>query len=370
MSSEAFAIGLYRRLAASPGNFALSPYSIASALCMAHAGARGRTRDEIEAALGATGGDLVAVFGGLGRELRRLGEAVPHARFQLRTANSLWHQTGYSIDAGLVEKLSHELGAQVVAADFGARPDEAVRSLNAWVVEATEGRIPTIASQLGPLTRVILPNAIYFKSRWQWQFEVEATQPAPFHLLDGRRVDVPTMHHEAHYGYARRSGIQAVRLPYSNDWFACTILLPDEGRLEAAERELDARLLLDLVGLREGYRELRLWLPRFRVESTAGLRPHCEALGIVDAFGPRADFSGISSEPGFALSDLLHRAFVDVDEQGTEAAAATMAFATGAPLRPPQPSEVRVDRPFLFVISDRPTGSILFMGRVVDPRRA
>jgi serpin B len=160
-----------------------------------------------------------------------------------------------------------------------------------------------------------------------------------------------------------------VRLPYSNDWFAFTVLLPDAGRLEAAERELDAKRLLDFTKIRDGA-ELRLWLPRFRTESDLSLRPHCEALGIVEAFTPQANFSGLSSEPGFALADLLHRAFVDVDEQGTEAAAVTAAVEMVAALRPPRPKELRVDRPFLFVISDRPTGSVLFMGRVVDPRRA
>jgi serpin B len=370
LNSAAFAIALYRRLAASPGNFLFSPYSVATALCMAHAGARGRTREEIEAALGATRGELLDVFGGLARELRRLGDAKPHARFQLRTANSLWHQAGYPVDTGLVDSLSRELGAQVIAADFQERPREAVARLNAWVAEATEGRIPAIAGWLDPLTRVILANAVYFKAAWQWPFEAAATRPAPFRLLDGHSVEVPMMHHKRAFGYARSRGIQAVRLPYSNDWFALTILLPDTGRLEAAERKLDSSMLLDLVGLREGGRDLRLWLPRFRIESAVELRPHCEALGIVDAFGPRADFSGISSEPGFALSQVLHRARVDVDEEGTEAAAATATIMVGAALWAPKPREVRVDRPFLFVISDRPTGSILFMGRVVDPRRA
>jgi serpin B len=152
-------------------------------------------------------------------------------------------------------------------------------------------------------------GAVYFKSGWQWKFKAAATRPAP-----------------------------------------------------------DVRGLLDFVRLSGGGRELRLWLPRFRIESDLGLRPHCEALGIVDAFGPQADFSGVSSEPGFALGEVLHRAFADVDEEGTEAGAATVAMMLAAALWAPKPREVRVDRPFLFVISDRPTGSILFMGRVVDPR--
>jgi serpin B len=367
LSTAAFAIALYRRLAAVPGNLVFSPYSAAMALAMAHAGARGRTREEIERALGVTGGELVSVFGALTRELDRLGNAMVDARFHLRTANSLWHQTGYGLDAALVDTLKGELAAEVMAADFGGRPGEAVAQLNAWIAQATEARIASIVSQLDPLSRVVLANAVYFKSRWQWQFEVDATHSAPFRLPDGRSVDVPMMHHEAPYGYARKRSLQAVRLPYSNDWFAFTILLPDAGRLEAVEKELDAGLLLDLVGLRDG-RELRLWLPRFRTETGIGLRPHCEALGMVEAFGPRADFSGLSSEPGFALDEVVHRAFLEVDEQGTEAAAATAAIIVGAALWAPKPREVRVDRPFLFVISDRPTGSILFMGRVVDPR--
>jgi serpin B len=366
--TAAFTMALYRELAAEPGNLFVSPYSVAMTLAMAHTGAAGKTRQEIETALGLGGAGLIDTFSALAREHTRLGRAIPEADFQTFVANALWCQTGYPIVPGFVGKLRDALGAEVAQADFERHGGEAADRINAWVAGATRGKISQIVSDLDPLTRVLLVNAIYFKSRWAQQFEPEDTKDEPFWLLDGRSVDVPMMHTTAWYDYGRVGSAEALRLAYGNDWFSMIVLVPEEGKLASVEQELDASFLERLRDVLEN-EEVDLALPRFRVESSFRLRAALEQLGLAATFQPtEADFSGISAEPGFSVSDVLHRTFVNVDEEGTEAAAATaMAFA-GAALDPPPPRVFRVDRPFLFLIWIEPTRTVLFMGRVVDPR--
>jgi serpin B len=370
LNTTPFALALYDRLATSGGNFFFSPYSIAVALAMVQAGARGRTRQQIEAALGVPGGGdaLLEKFGALSRELKRLGEAMPEASFNLTTANSLWHQVGYAVEPDFVTRVTRELVADVNEVDFVSQLSAAIQSINVWTAQATAGKIPSLVAQLDPLTRVLLANAIHFKSRWLRQFREENTRPEPFRLLDRRRVDVPTMHTEDNCEYTRIGSLQALRFPYANDWFALTLFVPDEGEFDAAGRF--ASPALARLGSRQDVLLVHLSLPRFRVESSFLLRDDLEALGIVDAFGPKADLSGVSTEPGFRLGQVIHKTLVEVDEQGTEAAAVTAVMMIGSALvsKRPKPLEFRVDRPFLFTISDRPTGTILFMGRVVDPR--
>ena len=365
-STAVLATSLYRHLAADAGNLFFSPYSISTALAMCQAGALGKTRAEIEAALGLSGaGDrLIEAFGDLQRVLASRARSGP---FHLSLVSSLWYQTGYPVNPAFVETLREQLSADVKETDFAKAPAKAVGDVNAWVDEATRGKIREILfeSQLDALTRVILANAIYFKAPWLNQFDEEDTKPEPFRLLDGRRVDVPLMHATEYHRYARGRRFQALEVPYGNERVVMLLLLPDEGQFEAVERELDVGSVVELTRSVNSV-EVALALPRFRVESSLNL---CEALtriGIKGAFAP-GDFTRVSTEPGFALGDVLHKAVVDVDERGTEAAAVTAMFMLGAARNPPRPIEFRVDRPFLFLIEDKPTGTILFLGRVLDP---
>jgi serpin B len=273
------------------------------------------------------------------------------------------------VNPAFKETLRNQLSADVKETDFAGAPAEAVREVNVWVDEATRGKIREILSesQIDALTRVILANAIYFKAPWLNQFDEEDTKSERFHLLDGRSVDVPMMHATESRRYARAHGFQALEVPYGNDWVVMLLVLPDEDQFEAVERELDFGSVLELTRSARSD-EVALALPRFRVESSFALREPLMQIGIKGAFAPAADFTPVSDEPGFALGEVLHKAVVDVDEQGTEAAAATAVLMCGASLgEPPPPIEFRVDRPFLFLIEDKPTGTILFVGRVLDP---
>jgi serpin B len=371
-STGVLATKLYPRLASREGNLFCSPYSISVALAMCQAGASGATRDELETALGLTGaGDsLVEAFGELRQVLESRARPTP-LPFRLSIASALWCQTGYRLKREFVEMLGARLGVEVREADLATTPGGAAREVNAWVSEATRGRIREILSEadIGALSRAILANAIYFKAPWLSQFEKEATRTEPFQLHDGRAVDAPMMHDTASRRYARGNGFRALEVPYGNDWIVMLLVLPDEGRFDEVERSLDFTALVELTRRVEPVR-VALTLPRFRVESSFALRKPLERMGIVEAFSAGADFTRISDESGFALGEVLHKAVVDVDEKGTEAAAATavmMLTATRAPKKPPPPLEFRVDRPFLFLIGDKPTGTVLFVGRVLTP---
>jgi len=369
-STALLATSLYRHLAESRANVFFSPYSIAKALAMCQAGASGVTRDEIEAVLGHAGeGDrLLETFSELQQVLASRAQPAPEP-FHLSVASSLWLQKGYAVKSAFTETLRNQLGADIKETDFAGAPAEAAGDVNAWVEKATSGKIRGILSesQLDALTRVILANAIYFKAPWLNQFDEEHTKPDRFHRLDGRSVDVPMMHITESYRHARAPGLQALEVPYGNDWIVMLLVLPDKGQFEAVERRLDVASVVELTRSARSV-EVALTLPRFRVESSFALREPLTRIGIQRAFAPGADFSRVSEEPGFALGDVLHKAVVEVDERGTEAAAVTAALMVGSALgKPPKPIAFHVDRPFLFLIEDKPTGTILFLGRVLDP---
>jgi serpin B len=376
-----FELDLYRRLAAQPGNLFFSPYSIGAALALVHAGAEGATRKELETALGQA--DPVATFGALARELASRSQPTPREKSHLEwmkdappdtfgchlsTANAMWRQAGYPVRPEFVETLRTRLGAEVREADFQGARAAAVKAVNAWAAQATRDRIREVLQekQLDPQTRVLLANAIYFKARWEHEFSDGVTRPAPFHLLDGSKIHVPTMHDMGYRLSARDGAIHALQLPYTGGALAMILLLPDAGKLGQVERELDgARLDRLLQSMKNQQTEIAM--PKFRVESSFLLKSTLQAMGLATTFTPQADFSRISSEPGFALTEVIHKTFVDVNERGTEAAAVTVPMAAGS-APPRKVIEFRVDRPFLFVIRDLPTKTNVFMGRVVDPR--
>jgi serpin B len=372
---------LYRRLAVPPGNLFFSPYSIAAALALVHAGAEGATRKELETTLGQA--DPVEAFGALGRELASRSQPTLREKSHLEwikdappdtfgchlsVANAMWRQSGYAVHPAFVETLRSRLGADVREADFQRAPAEAVKAVNAWAAEATRDRIKEVLQerQLDAQTRVLLANAVYFKARWEHEFSEGVTRPAPFHLLDGSRVHVQTMHDMGYRLSVRDGALHALQLPYTGGALAMIVLLPDAGKLEQVERELDAERMDRLVQSMKN-QQTELSMPKFRVESSFLLKETLQAMGLATAFTPKADFSRVSSEPGFALTEVIHKTFVDVNERGTEAAAVTVPMAAGS-APPKKVVEFRVDRPFLFAIRDLPTKTTVFMGRVVDPR--
>jgi serpin B len=286
----------------------------------------------------------------------------------LTVANALWRQKGYPVKPDYVDALKGGMGAEIGEADFQGAKAAAVRAINDWAAKATRGKIKDVLEerQIEPLTRVILANAIYFKARWEEEFSEYGTEPRPFTPADGKKVQVPTMMSLGHRSTARDGKIHALMLPYSGEKLAMLVLLPDAGALAQAEKELSGAQLDRLTAGMKG-NMTEVLLPKFKIESSFPLKMPLRALGLSGAFAPGADFSGISAEPGFALSEVLHKTFVDVNEKGTEAAAVTMPMAAGS--APPKKNvEFKADRPFLFVIRDLPTKTTLFMGRVADPR--
>ena len=372
--NNAFALDLYRALRSSEGNLFYSPYSISLALAMTYAGARGETEAGMARALHFTldQASLHPAFNALDLELAsraRPSEGMGGNGFELSIANSLWGQQGFDFEPPFLDTLAENYGAGLRAADFARAPEDARKAINDWVSDQTRNRIENLVPDgaITPLTRMVLANAIYFKAAWQYPFDEDATAPAPFHLLDGTQASVPMMKLSETYSYASGEGWQAVALPYEQGQLSMVVLLPAAGGFEVFEQGLDgARLQGILDGLRG--RHLILSVPRFRVESSFALADPLSQLGMGAAFAPdQADFSGMTGGRDLYISDVVHKAFVSVDEAGTEAAAATAVMMAATAMESDEPLALAVDRPFLFLIVDQPTGAVLFLGRVLDP---
>lgn len=371
--NNAFAFDLYRQMAAEDGNLFYSPYSISLALAMLQAGAEGETLDEINQALSFTlpKDRLHPAFNALDRNLAQLAEQVADSNdepFRLNIANSIWGQQDYPIHERYLDVLAENYGAGMRLIDFAGNPEGARQVINDWVEEATEQRIQDLIPEgsITDLTRLVLANAIYFNASWLQPFYEENTRPEPFYLPDGSEVEVQMMHRSGNMGYARGDGYQLIQLPYVSPNLVMDIILPDEGRLAEFEESLSGERWAQIVD-EIGYTQVILGLPKFEYEYQIGLRPALEALGMNQSFNPElANFDGIAADSELYVQDALHKAFVAVDEAGTEAAAAT-AILVGTTSMPIEEVEITFDRPFLFLIRDTSSGTILFVGRVMQP---
>ncbi len=374
--NTAFAFDLYHALAADPeaGNLIYSPYSVSLALAMTYGGARGETARQMAETLHFTlpGDELHPAFHALQEALARPAEVPGEQPLELNIANAIWGQAGFPFRAAYLDLLAAFYEAGLRELDFLAAPEDARQTINDWVSQETEDRITDLLppGSIQSDTRLVLTNAIYFYGAWRSAFEEALTAEGVFHLLDGGEVAVPMMRQTEHFGYAAGEGYQAVQLPYQGGRAAMLILLPDEGRFLAFENALDAaRLAAALDAL--GPAELALTMPRWEHESEFSLVETLKALGMPDAFEEgRADFSGMAdlatAGGNLFISEVVHKAFIRVDEQGTEAAAAT-GVVVGITAMGPPPIEVTLDRPFIYVIYDLETEAVLFAGRVLNP---
>jgi serpin B len=369
-AGAALGVDLYRIVAQQDGNVFISPYSISEALALLAAGADGKTRQELLRTLhwAQPAGDLAGAFGAQDLQLDRAAHDGP----VLTVANGLWYQRGHVPLAAFLEAAQTSFRAEVRVADFSADLPVARHMINYWVNRKTEGKIPDLlpAGALTPFTRLVLANAIYFKGRWEQQFKASLTVPKPFFIGPGPGVPAPTMNRHAHFRTAGAPLCDLLELPYAGGELSMVILLPrTHDGLPSLEQALTAASLaqwlasLDLAGRRE----VDVSLPRFKATFSAELTKPLQRLGMATAFSEReADFSRINGQRDLHVSGVLHKAFVDVNEEGTEAAAATgivlKSLAVEMPLR------FEVDHPFLFLIRDASTGSVLFLGRIVDPR--
>ena len=370
--NNAFAFDLYSALKGEQGNLFYSPYSISQALAMTYAGARDTTEKEMAGTLHFTlpQDRLHPAFNSLDQQLKARGQGAKGKDgkgFRLNIVNAIWGQAGYSFLADYLDLLAQNYGAGLRTLDFRTAPESSRQTINKWVEDQTEQRIKDFipAGAIDRLTRLVLTNAIYFNAAWANNFEKSMTQPAPFRLLEGQIVDVPMMRQTERLGYAAGDGYQAVSLPYDGRELEMVVLLPDAGMFAEFEKSLDA----DKAGLIIKAivpKQVALSLPRFKFESEFSLGDALSNMGMPTAFSSQADFSGMTGNLDLSISKVIHKAFVGVDELGTEAAAAT-AVIMRATAMPATPLEVTVDRPFIFLIRDIQTGSVIFVGRVINP---
>jgi len=366
-----FAFDLRQALREGDGNLFYSPYSISLALAMTYAGARDETEKQMANTLHFTlpQDRLHPAFNSLDLELAQRGQGArgkDEGGFRLNIVNAIWGQKDYHFLATFLDLLAESYGAGLRILNFANEPEESRVTINEWVSDQTEGRIKDLLplGSIDSLTRLVLTNAIYFNAAWQYPFNEDATRDGLFHLLDGGEVTVPMMSQKKSLGYAEGDGYQAVELPYDGRELSMVILLPQAGEFETFEKSLDSQRVDAIIKNMESS-QVALTMPRFEFESSFSLREPLTAMGMPDAF-TNADFSGMTGNRDLFISDVVHKAFVSVDEAGTEAAAATaVIMPTAAP--PGVTVEVTVDRPFIFLIRDIETGAILFVGRVVDP---
>jgi serpin B len=367
--NTAFALQLYGKLRSTDGNLALSPYSISSALAMTYAGARGETARQMEQTLhfDQSQTDLHPLFGRLDAALK-----AAQGSNELNIANSLWPQEKYPFREEFLNLLKKDYGATVTPLNYEREAEQARVKINQWVDDKTRHKIAEIIGPrvLNELTRMVLVNAIYFKGTWATPFPESATHPDKFYAKPDTSVTVPFMHKRGSFSYAENDQLQLIALPYAGRQLEMLVLLPRSrdgiGQLENCLTA--ASLSAWTSGMRD--QPVNVALPKFKMSSGFGLGETLQALGMKDAFDKdRADFSGMDGRPHWLyISAVLHKAYIDVNEKGTEAAAATaVVFADSAPHPVEPPREFRADHPFLFLIRDSTTGSILFMGRVAKP---
>ncbi len=371
--NTAFALDLYAKLRGQQGNLFLSPFSISTALAMTSAGARGNTLDEMQKVLHLTK-EPHAAFGEL---LKKIHAAGAKGKYELTTANAIWAQQGFPWRGEFTDLVTKSYGAGFFPVDFAGKPEPARQRINAWVEKETKEKIKELIPQgvIDPLTRMVLTNAIYFKGNWATQFKKANTKDQPFHLEGGKKAEAPLMHQLGTYGYSEAAigagdRVQILSLPYVGKELSMIAVLPAAGKLASLEAKLSAENLAKWTApLRQ--QKINVYLPRFQLEmdQPISLKQPLIAMGMKDAFDDRkADFFGMhSGKEMLLITEVLHKAFVDVNEEGTEAAAATGVVVGVRSDAPASPPVFRADHPFLFFIRDNATGSVLFLGRYTGP---
>lgn len=370
--NNAFALDIYQTLRSQDGNLILSPFSISLALAMTYAGARGETESQMAETLhfDLPQGALHPAFNALDQDLVSRGEAKSDEEepLQLNIANAVWAEQTYPFLQEFLDLIASNYGAGIRLADFINQYESVRKEINDWVYDQTQEKIKDLLPEgvLNSDTRMVLVNAIYFKADWLIQFDATDTYDIPFYLLDGTDVTVKMMNQGTFAPYYQGDGFQAVELPYAGDAAAMDIIVPDEGNFGAFESSLNSDLFNETInGL--GPTSMMLSMPKFTFESQFNLSNTLKSMGMEDAFDPdNADFSGMTAQNDLFISDVIHKAFVAVDEEGTEAAAATAVIVdvTSAIM---YDVTLTIDRPFIFIIRDKPSGQILFIGRVLNP---
>jgi serpin B len=368
--TNTFGVDLYRKLAERPGNLFFSPASISTAFGMAYAGAKGQTAQET-AKVFRFDPSPRQVGAQTARLLKQWNAPGEDRGYQLAVANALWGQQGYPFLPAFTTQLQTDWGADLHTVNF--KQTEAAReTINQWVEKQTQDKIKDLIPSGGidASVRMVLTNAVYFKAAWDEQFQPRATQPAAFNLADGKTVQVPMMHQMAIFAYLKGDGFAALGMNYARGKLSMIVFLPDkaDGLGEFEKSLSDQKLAGWIDGLRKGRStEVRVSFPKFKMTEELQLSRELSKMGMSHAFGPGADFSAMNGggEP-LSLGEAFHKAYVDLNEEGTEAAAAT-AIGIRATAMPALGATFTADHPFFFVIRDNESGTILFIGRVVNP---
>ena len=369
--NNAFALDLYAQLKTQEGNLFLSPYSISTALAMTFSGARGTTEKQMADVLHFTleQEQLHSEFHDLQIQLKNyVKEGI-----ELNIANALWFQTGYNLLKDFLELTEEHYDAGLNHVDFAKDCEAARRKINIWVEQKTNNRIQKLIKprMINALTCLVLTNAIYFKGEWVNQFEEKLTQENPFYITPEITVDVPMMNQEDRFKYFESDELQVLEVPYKGDDLSMVILLPikKDGLTELEDSVNTDRLQEWMNAL--AWRQVTVFFPKFTMTCEFKLGSALADMGMPIAFTDEANFSGMTGGKDLFISKVIHKAFVDVSEEGTEAAAATAVIMEGltSVVEPTPPTVFRADRPFIFVIRDNHSGSILFIGRLVDPSK-
>jgi serpin B len=359
--NDEFALALYERLAAKDGNLFFSPYSISTALGMTYAGARGNTAEEMKSTLRfhLEPDKLHPAFGRLTTQLERP---------QLTVANRLWGQKDYGFLPDYLKRIRVSYHAGLEELDFEANPDAAREKINAWVARRTEQKIQDLLPKdvVTVDTRLVLTNAIYYSAAWLHPFAEKDTAAGDFSLADGKKIEVPLMHGRIFTRIGYPKGFSILNLPYKGQEMSMVVILPkDPAGLPQIEKQLSETNLNAWLDKLMDPQPVDVTLPKFKVTGEFQLKETLEQMGMRDAFVFRkADFSGMATGDKLFLGAVVHKAYVDVNEKGTEAAAATGVVVETRSA----PSPFRADHPFLFLIRDNATGSILFLGRLANPQ--
>ncbi len=362
--NNAFALDLYRQLRNQKGNLFFSPYSTSIALAMTYAGARGQTATEMSKVLHFTleQESLHPAFASLITKLNTQNQQG----FQLTIANRLWGQQGYGFLNAFLQLTQENYGAALEEVDFSGSTEEARRTINKWVEQQTHNKIQDLIApqMINSSTALVLTNAIYFKATWFSQFNPANTKNEPFTVAPGQQVNVPMMSQEAALGYADLGDVQVLELPYVGQETSMVILLPKkvDGFAEL-EQQLTPEKLENWVSfISQDECPENIYLPKFKVNAEFDLKQVLSKMGMALAFEGAADFSGMNGKKDLSINAAIHKAIINVDEFGTEAAAATAVGVVRC-----GGGTFRADRPFIFLVRDRQSGSILFLGRVVNP---
>ena len=361
-----FACDFYRQvLPDKPENLFFSPYSLQSALGMTYGGARGKTATQMKTAL-KFALDGQALHGAMGKLMQDLNAAGAKGGFKLSVANGLWSRLGGKLLKPFLRLNKQHYSAGLRLLDFVGNPEGSRKIINTWVEDKTEKRIKDLLPKgiIDSGTSLVLTNAIFFKGQWAARFKEKQTRPGQFKLAKGTEVEVPMMHQSAKFSFAEGDSFQVLSMPYKGERLSMVIFLPRKtDGLPALEKQISATWFDEQMGrMRTG--KVQVALPRFKMTQDYKLSDVLTAMGMPLAFGAKANFSGMNGARDLFIQQVLHKAFVEVNEEGTEAAAATAVVMTRGIMRS---RLFQADHPFLFLIRDNVSGAILFMGRVMDP---